>query len=362
MIPFLDVAGLNAQCEPELSQAAQRVRLSGHYILGPELEAFELALAESQGVRQAIGVGNGLDALALTLMGLGIGPGDEVIVPAHTFIATWLAVAHVGASVIPVDISANSYNLDASLLESAVTPRTAAIVPVHLYGNPADMQTIERFADRHQLAVVADGAQSIGATYRGLPVSSFARATTLSFYPAKNLGALGDGGAVLTDDLALADRIRSLRNYGSHVKYVHESMGVNSRLDEIQAAFLRVKLGRLEVWNQRRREIAQRYLVALRDADVVLPMIEPDSVPVWHLFVVRSERRDRLMQRLGDQSIPTLIHYPTPPARQAAFADASLPGFPVADMACARVLSLPMCPTLTDAQVDRVAEELLAAL
>lgn len=356
MIPFLNVDGINSQCADELREASSRVLRSGHYVLGPELESLEHELAASQGARHAIGVGNGLDALTLTLMALGIGPGDEVIVPGHTFIATWLAVTRVGATIVPVDVRSDTYNIDVREVEAAVTSRTAAIVPVHLYGCPADMVEINQVARRHGLPIIADGAQSIGAEYLGTPVAQHALATTLSFYPAKNLGALGDGGAVLTDDPSLARQIQNLRNYGSSTKYVHDEIGVNSRLDELQAAFLRVKLPYLTGWNRRRGEVADQMLQCLAGSDLALPAVTPSASPVWHLFVVRTPSRSRLQEALRALGIQTLIHYPKPPGKQGAYADLGYPPLPVTDGLCEEVLSLPMCPTLTDAQVGAVID------
>lgn len=365
MIPFLDVGAINEQVRQELEVSGQRVMRSGVFILGGELEAFEYELSQSQGVAHAVGVGNGLDALTLTLVALGIGPGDEVIVPAHTFIATWLAVTHSGANVVPVDIDPETYNIDPNRIQAAITNRTVAIVAVHLYGRPADMDAINAVAARHQLTVIADGAQSIGATIDETPVACFADATTLSFYPAKNLGALGDGGAVLTDDARLADRLRRLRNYGSSEKYVHSELGRNSRLDEMQAAFLRVKLPHLGKWNEARSKIAQKYNEGLADTGLVLPEWAEDSQSAWHLYVVQCEDqhdRDALRKQLWKRGVQTLIHYPQPPHRQGAYSDAEFEPMPLADAVCKNILSLPISPVLSKAQVFEVIARTRASM
>lgn len=361
MIPFLNLRELNANLAPKLIEAAERVVQSGYFVLGPEVEALELELAASQGVAHAVGVGNGLDALALALMAIGVGPGDEVIVPSHTFIATWLAVTRTGATLVPVDVSSDDYNLDPALVEAAIGPRTRAIVPVHLYGRPALMVELRRIATRHNLNVIADGAQSIGSTIHDRPVATFADATTLSFYPGKNLGALGDGGAVLTDDEEVAKRVRTLRNYGSSVKYVHEEVGMNSRLDEMQAAFLRVKLPHLVTWNARRSEVADAYLRGMEGLDLTLPPRPVGMSSAWHLFVVRTRTRQDVQERLAASGISTLIHYPLPPGRQLAYSGDLYSPMPVADQICDEVLSLPMCPTLTDADVQVVIDGVTAA-
>lgn len=361
MIPFLNLREVNANLAPELTAAAERVVRSGYFVLGPEVEAFELELAASQGVAHAVGVGNGLDALALGLMAIDVGPGDEVIVPSHTFIATWLAVTRTGATLVPVDVSREDYNLDPTLVEEAITPRTRAVVPVHLYGRPALMVELMRIAAENDVKLIADGAQSIGATVTDQPVAAFAEATTLSFYPGKNLGALGDGGAVLTNDDEIAKRVKTLRNYGSSVKYVHEELGMNSRLDEMQAAFLRVKLPHLVDWTTRRGEIADAYLKGMEGLDLTLPRRPVGMSSAWHLFVVRSSRRQHMQRSLTASGISTLIHYPHPPARQLAYSADGYPPMPVADQICDEVLSLPMCPTLTDAQVQVVVDSVAAA-
>lgn len=350
---FLDLSAIHGPLAPELAGAMQRVLESGRFILGPEVEAFEAELAEHEGAKHVVGVGNGLDALALLLRALGIGAGDEVIVPSNTFVATWLAVTLVGAVPVPVEPSPSTHNIDPAGLAEVIGPRTAAIIPVHLYGQPADMESINRIASERSLAVIADGAQSVGANLGGAPVAGHALATTLSFYPGKNLGALGDGGAILTDDAQVADRVRLLGNYGSRARYNHELAGQNSRLDEIQAALLRVKLRSLDMWTHKRRALANRYSRGLAGTTAILPAVLPGADPVWHLYVVRHRLRDRLAEFLADRGVETLIHYPVPPHRQNAYSGSSW-DLPIADELASSVLSLPMGPHLSEADVDDV--------
>ena len=278
-----------------------------------------------------------------------VGPGDEVIVPSNTYIATWLAVSQCGATPVPVEPDERTYNIDPSLIEAAITPRTKVILPVHLYGQPADMDPILAIARKHGLRVLEDGAQAHGARYKGQRIGAHGDAVAWSFYPGKNLGALGDGGAVTTNDPELADRIRVLRNYGSRVKYVNEVQGYNSRLDPIQAAVLRVKLAHLDAWNARRADAAAAYLQGLHGCGLVLPHVPEWAAPAWHLFVVRHPQRDALQQRLSEAGVGTLIHYPIPPHRQAAYADAGFAqeAFPIASRMADEVLSLPMGPHLS---------------
>jgi len=350
-VPFLDLKAAYQELAPELDDAYHRVMASGHFILGPELEAFEREFALYCGARFAIGVGNGLDALFLILKGLGIGAGDEVIVPGHTFIATWLAVSYVGATPVPVPADPMTFNLDPERVAAAITPRTKAIMPVHLYGQPADMEALSAIAQAHNLHLIEDAAQAHGATYKGRKVGSLGTAAGFSFYPGKNLGALGDGGAVITNDEALAEQIRQLRNYGSPIKYQHDHLGVNSRLDEIQAAWLRVKLRHLDDWNQRRRAIARLYLNELKG--VTLPHVPDWADPVWHLFVIRHPERDRLQAYLSEKGIQTLIHYPIPPHRQKAYTHL---GYECGESRAiaSEVLSLPIGPHLSGEDARRV--------
>ena len=362
-IPFLDLGAGHAEARAELDAAWQRVFASDRLILGPEVEAFEAEFAAYCGAAHCVGVGNGLDALTLILRGLGIGAGDEVIVPANTYIATWLAVTHAGATPVPVEPDAETFNLDPARVESAVTPRTRAIMPVHLYGQPADIDPIAAIGERHRLAVVEDAAQAHGARYRGKRVGTLGTAAGFSFYPTKNLGAFGDAGAVVTDDAALAARVRRWRNYGSQQKYVNEIAGVNSRLDELQAALLRVKLTRLDAWNRQRQVAAERYRALLAGIDLGLPPVPPWADPVWHLFVVRSPARERLRTALARMQIETMVHYPIPPHRQPAYAALALAegSLPISERLHREVLSLPLWPQISEAQQVRVAEAIREA-
>ena len=351
-IPFLDLKASYLELKEELDAAYRRVMESGWYILGQEVEAFEQEFADYCGVKHCIGVGNGLEALHLILRAMEIGPGDEVIVPANTYIATWLAVTYAGAIPIPVEPDERTYNIDPKRIEEAITPRTRAIFPVHLYGQPADMDPILEIAKRHNLKVIEDAAQAHGARYKGKLTGGLGDAAGFSFYPGKNLGAFGDGGAVTTNDDLLADRIRSLRNYGSHVKYYNEVKGFNSRLDELQAAFLRVKLRKLDEWNDRRKSIASFYRNGLAEvSDLILPYVSEWAEPVWHLFVIRTKKRDLLQKHLGTQDIQTLIHYPIPPHHQDAYLEHSVVDLPITERIHQEVLSIPMGPEI---QIDEV--------
>jgi dTDP-4-amino-4,6-dideoxygalactose transaminase len=357
-VPFLDIHAASAELQRELSAAAERVIASGWYVLGAETQRFESEFASYAGARHCVGVGNGLDALRLALAAAGVGPGDEVVVPANTYIATWLAVTAVGARPVPVEPDPRTYNIDPALLEDAITGRTRAIIPVHLYGQPADMGAVLDIAERHALKVVTDGAQAHGARWAGRPLGALGDAAAWSFYPGKNLGALGDGGAVTTDDDELAKRLRALRNYGSVAKYVHEEVGLNSRLDELQAALLSVKLARLDEWNERRRVIADRYLTGLAGSGVELPHVPLWADPVWHLFVVRTPQRDALRRHLERRGIGTLIHYPIPPHRQGAYASSPVAtcSLPLTERLCGEILSLPIGPHVSSDQATHVVE------
>jgi dTDP-4-amino-4,6-dideoxygalactose transaminase len=362
-IPFLDLKAPYAELRDEFDAACRRVMESGGFILGSEVAAFESEFAALCAARHCVGVGNGLDALHLILRALGIGAGDEVIVPSNTYVATWLAVSYAGATPVAVEPDDRSYNLDPNRLEEAITPRTKAIMPVQLYGQPADMDAIKEVAAPYGLKVIEDAAQAHGARFKGRPTGSLGDAAGFSFYPGKNLGAMGDGGAITTDDDALADRLRVLRNYGSRVKYYNEEKGFNSRLDELQAAVLRVKLPKLEEWNERRKRVATHYLQALEGVpDLTLPFVPPDVDPVWHLFVVRHPRRDELQRHLAEQGVGTLIHYPIPPHLQPAYAELGLAqgAFPLAERQANEVLSLPMGPHLSDEEVGYVVSQICA--
>ena len=323
-MPFLDLAAAAPELQEALGDTLTRVVASGRYILGAEVTAFEREFAATVGTGFAVGVASGTDAIDLALRASGVGPGDEVIVPSNTYIATWLATTRTGAAVVPVEPDAATMQLDPDRLEGAITRRTRAVVAVHLYGQPAEMDAIGAIARSHGVAVVEDAAQAHGARYRGRPVGSLGDAAAWSFYPTKNLGALGDAGAVTTDDPALAERVRSLRNHGSVERDRHLERGLNSRLDEIQAAILRVKLPLLGRWNARRAAVAARYLEAIADGPLVPPSVPAWIEPAWHQFVVRTPARDRLRQHLRDAGIETLVHYPTPPHLQPAYADLGL--------------------------------------
>ncbi len=360
-IPFLDLRAAYLELQVEINAAFSRVAASGWYILGEETEAFEAEWAEYCSAKFAVTVGNGLDALHLALLALDVGPGDEVIVPSNTYIATWLAVSQTGAKPVPIEPDPYTYNLDPTRIEAAITSRTKVILPVHLYGQPVDLDPIIAMARKRGLRVLEDGAQSHGARYKGQRLGAHGDAVAWSFYPGKNLGALGDAGAVTTNDPIIADRIRVLRNYGSRVKYFNEVKGFNSRLDPVQAAVLRVKLKVLDEWNKRRKRIADFYLKSLHDRSFFLPQVPEYADPVWHLFVIRVTQRDALQQRLRDLGIGTMIHYPVPPHRQPAYADAFMDvgSFSLAELMANEVLSLPIGPHLT---VDEASEVCAGAL
>ncbi len=357
-VPFLDLQAPYNELRSQIDAAMSRVLRSGWYLLASELSVFEDAYARYTGAKYCVGVANGLDALTLSLLAMDIGAGDEVIVPSNTYIATWLAVTRAGATPVPVEPDEATYNLDPRAIEAAITERTAAILPVHLYGQPADIDPIINLARRHGLKVLDDAAQAHGARYKDLPIGALTDATAWSFYPGKNLGAVGDAGAVTTNDDALADRLRVLRNYGSRVKYVNEVLGYNSRLDEVQAAVLTVKLDFLAEWNGRRRAIADRYLEGLRDTPLGLPQIPTWVQPAWHVFVIRSPGRDELQRYLRDCGVQTLIHYPVPPHLQEAYAPLGLRrgSFPISELMHREVLSLPIGPHMTSEQADTVID------
>lgn len=360
LIDFLNLGRVNAQYEPAIREAIDRVLRSGYYVLGEETAVFEREFASYCGVKHCVGVANGLDALHLILRGYDIGPGDEVIVPANTFIATWLAVSLVGARIVPVEPDESSWNINPKRIEEAITPRTRAIMPVHLYGAPADMDAIREIAQRHHLRVIEDAAQAHGARYRGLRAGSLGDAAGFSFYPGKNLGALGDGGAITTNDDELAERLRKLRNYGSSIKYQHDVAGINSRLDEMQSAVLRVKLQHLDADNARRSAVADSYREALANTPVELIRVPEEAQSVWHLFVVRTPRRDALRDYLTSRGIGTQIHYPVPCHRQGAYAHQAWPELPVTERLQSQILSLPMSPYLGADDVAYVAAQVKA--
>ena len=365
MIPFLDLKAPYLELKHEIDEAIARVVSSGWFIGGEEVEQFEADYAHYCGAAHALGVANGLDALYLALRAMDVGPGDEVIVPSNTYIATWLAVSQCGATPVPVEPLAGTYNIDPARIEAAITPATRVILPVHLYGQPADLDPILALARKHGLRVLEDAAQAHGARYKGQRIGAHGDAVAWSFYPGKNLGALGDGGAVTTNDPQLAERIRLLRNYGSRVKYVNEVKGVNSRLDPLQAAVLRVKLRHLDAWNARRQALAAAYLSGLaHHTTLTLPQVPDWADPVWHLFVIRHPQRDALAQRLAEAGIGSLIHYPIPPHRQQAYADAGFAegAFPLAEAMAGEVMSLPIGPQMGLESVELICTGIESAL
>ena len=356
-IPFLDLRAINLRQRDAYVVALERVLNSGRLILGEETAAFEEEFAAWCGAKHCIGVANGLEALHLVLRAWGIGPGDEVLVPSHTYIATWLAVTHCGAKPVPVEPDPGTYNLDASRLADAVTPRTKAIIAVHLYGQTAEMDGVMAVARAHGLKVLEDAAQAHGATYANRRAGTLGDAAGFSFYPGKNLGALGDGGAITTSDPQLAQQLRTLRNYGSRVKYHNEVVGWNSRLDELQAAFLRAKLPLLDADNAQRAALVERYQAGLADVpQLVLPAVAPHCDPVWHLYVVRCPNRDQLAEHLRASGIETLVHYPVAPHLQPAYADLGLGkgALPISEVLHSQVLSLPLWPGMPLSAVDEV--------
>jgi dTDP-4-amino-4,6-dideoxygalactose transaminase len=357
-IPFLDLKAGYLAIKDELDTAYRRVMDSGWYIMGAELAAFETEFAAYCGAAYCVGVGNGLEALHLILRAYGIGLGDEVIVPANTYIATWLAVSECGARPVPVEPVEATYNIDATRIEAAISPCTKAIMAVHLYGQTAAMDEINALARRYNLKVIEDAAQAHGALYKGRRAGSLGDAAGFSFYPGKNLGAFGDGGAVVTSDQELADKIKVLRNYGSQVKYHNQVKGYNSRLDELQAAFLRVRLNCLDEWNQRRRVLADRYLQQLNPDLYRLPLVPDWAQPIWHVFVARSTSREKVLSQLQAKGIGSMIHYPVPPHLQPAYAELGLGEgtYPISESIHREVLSLPLWPQMSMAQQDYVIE------
>lgn len=364
-VPFLELKPAYEELRREFDAAYHRVMDSGHYLLGKELEGFEAEFAAYCDAKHCIAVGNGLDALHLILRAYDIGAGDEVLVPTNTFIATWLAVSYAGATPVGVEPDPRTYNLDPKRIEAAITKKTKAIMPVHLYGQPADMDPINAIARKHGLKVIEDSAQAQGARYKGRRTGSLGDSAAHSFYPGKNLGAFSDAGAVTTNDDNLADLVRTLRNYGSKKKYFHDFKGFNSRVDELQAAFLRVKLHKLNEWNARRQTLAERYLAVLGSVAGLIPPFVPDwAEPVWHLFVIRHPQRDVLQQKLAEANVGSLIHYPVAAHLAGAYADLHLPRgtFPIAEELADTVLSLPMGPHLENGQADAVMRAVTEAV
>ncbi len=359
-IPFLDLKAAVVELRAEIDLAIKRVMDSGQYILGNEVEAFEAEYAQYCGAKYCVGVANGLDALHLVLRAWNIGPGDEVIVPSNTYIATWLAISYCGAKPVAVEPDEKTYNIDPLKILQHITSKTRAIIPVHLYGQPADLAAIKSIAKAHNLQILEDGAQAHGAKFMGKKIGENGNPVAWSFYPGKNLGCIGDGGAITTDDERLYEKLKELRNYGSSKKYIHDVIGYNSRLDSIQAAILRVKLAKLEEWNLRREKIALSYLRELKSLDLSLPFVPYWANPVWHLFVIRTQRRTELQKYLTELDITTGIHYPTPPHLQGAYVDLAGRniGFPIAESMAKEVLSLPIGPHLCESEVEKIVSAL----
>lgn len=360
-IPFLDLKVAYQELKLEIDSKISNVIASGHYVLGPELEAFEVEWAKYCEADYAIGVANGLDAIIIALRALEIGPGDEVIVPSNTYIATWLAVTAVGAIPIPVEPNTRTYNIDPERILSAITDRTRAILPVHLYGHPADIDQILEIGHQHGLYVIEDAAQAHGACYKGKKIGGHGDVVCWSFYPGKNLGAFGDAGGITTNNKELAERMSVLRNYGSKKKYVNDTTGVNSRLDPIQAAVLRIKLKYLNEWNLRRSLLANHYSNALAGTKFLLPFVSSDTNSAWHLYVIRASDRDALQKKLATLGISTLIHYPIPPHMQQAYNSLGIPpqSLPIAKELAEQVLSLPIGPHIALSEVEYISEKLV---
>jgi dTDP-4-amino-4,6-dideoxygalactose transaminase len=361
-LPFLNLKSTYTEIKDEIDSAVMRVLESGYYLLGRELASFEEEYAHYVGAKHCIGVGSGLDALQLSLKALGIDPGDEVIVPSNTYIATWLAVSNIGAVPIPVEPDERTYNIDPGRIEPAITERTRAILPVHLYGQPAKMDPILKIAKKYGLRILEDAAQAHGAKYKGKMIGAIGDVTAWSFYPTKNLGAFGDSGAITTDSDEIADKLKLLRNYGSCIKYKNEIRGVNSRMEELHAAILRVKLRYLDSWNARRKELSNIYLCKLADSCVALPYVPDWAQTVWHVFVVRCKNRNGLQEHLHAAGVGTLIHYPIPPHLQDAYYDLGMAegSFPISEAIHREILSLPMGPHLTHDQCAKVASAVLS--
>ena len=359
-VPFVSFLPMEKELNGEIKSAFDRVFESSWYIKGHENENFEKLFADYCCSKYCVGVGNGLDALMLSLKALGIKSGDEVIVPSNTFIATALAVTYTGATPVFVEPDINTYNINPAKIEEKITEKTRAIIPVHLYGQPCEMDSIMQVAKKHNLYVIEDCAQAHGATYKGRVVGSFGDAAGFSFYPGKNLGALGDAGAVVTNDSKLAEKVRFIGNYGSDYKYHHIYQGNNSRLDELQAAFLSAKLPHLDRMNEERRKIANRYLNEITNPDIILPFVRADVVPVWHIFAIRTQKRDELAEYLEENSIQTNKHYPIPIHLQKCYSDLSIKegSLPIAEEISRTQLSLPLFYGIKESQVDYVIKKI----
>ena len=359
MIPFLNLRAAYRELKTEIDEKIASILDGGQYILGPEVEAFEEEWAAYCEAGYAVGLGNGLDALSLALRALDIGVGHEVIVPSNTYIATWLAVTNCGATPIPIECDLDTYSISIQKIEKALTQKTKAIIPVHLYGQPVDLDPIIDLAKSHNLYVVEDAAQAHGASYKSKRIGGHGDIVAWSFYPGKNLGAFGDGGAVTTNNLVLADKIRVLSNYGSKKKYIHDTVGVNSRLDPIQAVVLDIKLKYLDSWNDRRRKIAKKYLAELKDTELILPDQFDIENGAWHLFPLRTNKRDGLISALANEEIDLLVHYPIPPHKQKAYANQFIGWeLPVAEQMASQLLSLPIGPHMALDQVSFVIDRI----
>lgn len=355
-ISFLDLHAINERFRAEIEARMAEVLDSGWYLQGKQNDIFAEHFAAYCGAGHALGVANGLDALRLIIKGMGFGPGDEIIVPANTYIASILAISDNGCTPVLVEPDIHTYNIDPDLIEERITPRTKAILVVHLYGQAVQMEKVQQLAAKHGLKIIEDAAQAHGAIYRGQRVGHLGDAAGFSFYPGKNLGALGDAGAVTTDDAELCARIKALANYGSDRKYHHIFKGLNSRLDEIQAAVLDVKLAHLDADNARRREIAAYYRRHITHPGVILPEAYDEQAHVWHVFAVRTQERERFQQYLAENGVHTLIHYPTPPHQQGAYSEWAERSYPITEEIHRTILSLPISPVLTQEQVERVVE------
>lgn len=363
-VPFLDMKRAYEPIMHEISQAYERVLNSGNFILGPEVRDFEKRFASYCQAKYCVGVASGLDALTLSLLALNLKPGDEVIVPANTYIATWIAISRAGLKPVPVDANLATYQINTDLIEDAITERTRVLMPVHLYYQTCNIDRLNEIAESHSLVIVSDAAQAHGMKYRGKPVGSQFFAECFSFYPTKNLGAFGDGGAVTTNDPELYDRLLMFRNYGTKKKYVSEVKGLNSRLDELQAAFLSVKLKYLDVWNNLRRIAALQYLSLLEDINISLPMVSDFATPNWYIFPILSEHRNVIKENLSKNGIDTIIHYPAPPFLQPAYSDDGYGSnmYPVSSKIANEILSLPIYPYITEEEVNYVSETIKITL
>ena len=358
MIKFLDMKNMHTKIKDEIMKAIERVYDSNWYILGQEVEKFEYEFASYCKSQYCIGVSNGLDALHLILRGYDIGMGDEVIVPSNTYIATALAVNYAGATPVFVEPNEKTYNINTNLIEESITSKTKAIMAVHLYGQPCNMDPINNIAKKYNLKVIEDNSQAQGATYKGKKTGNLGDAAGISLYPGKNIGALGDAGVITTNDKKLAEKVRILRNYGSEKKYYNKYKGYNSRLDEIQAAILRVKLKYLDEWNNYRKQVADIYLQQIKNDNIILPFVEVDTNPVWHQFIIRSNKRDELQIYLKNKGIETMIHYPIPIHKQEAYKEYAkyIGEFPISEMISKEILSIPIYPYIQSKDIQTIIE------